>query len=325
MENRRLRVAVIGGGSGIYSALLGLKKLPIDLTAIVTMMDTGGSSGRLRDELGLLPPGDVRQCLAALAADDEGTLFLRQLFSYRFAAGPNLGGHSFGNLFLSALADITGGMDRAIEEAGRILAVRGRVLPVTLDSSQLCARLVDGTIIRGEANIDVRQEEEPVPIDHVYLEPRASVHAPVADELEHADVVVLGPGDLYTSVIPNLLVEGVPQAISRSPATKVYVCNLMTKHGESDGFRTSDFIREVLKYLGPGGNLDCAIVNEGPLPQDVVMRYREERAVPVEADLEECERLVAHVLHERLASVKRLVRHDPGRLAKAILRSAQAN
>lgn len=322
MGRQRPRVVVIGGGTGIYSALLGLKKLPVELTAVVTMMDTGGSSGRLRDELGQLPPGDVRECLVALAADDKGTFILRQLFGYRFPAGTNLEGHNFGNLFLSALTEVTGGIDRAIEEAGRILAVRGRVLPVTLNSSQLCARLVDGTIIVGEANIDVRREEVPPRIDYIYLDPKAYVHAPVVDELEHADLIVLGPGDLYTSILPNLLVEGVPEAITRSRATKIYVCNLMTKHGESDGFRASDFIKEVLAYLGSSGALDCAILHQGPLPRDAVMRYEAERAAPVEADLEECARLVSSLVHEPLASAHRLVRHDPDRLAGAILRAA---
>ena len=319
---QRLRVVVIGGGTGIHSALLGLKKLPVELTAVVTMMDSGGSSGRLRDELGQLPPGDVRQCLVALAADDESILALRRLFGYRFPAGTNLEGRSFGNLFLSSLTEVTGGIDRAIEEAGRILAVRGRILPVTLESAQLCARLVDGTIIVGEANIDVRREEVPPQIDYIYLDPRVHVHAPVIEVLEHADLIVLGPGDLYTSVLPNLLVEGVPEANTRSRGKKIYVCNLMTKHGESDGFRASDFIKEVLAYLGSSDALDCAIVHEGTLPRDVVMRYEAERAAPVKADLEECARLVPSLVHEPLASAHRLVRHDPDRLAGAIFRAA---
>lgn len=325
MDKRRIRVVVIGGGTGIYTALLGLKKLPVDPTAVVTMMDSGGSSGRLRDELGQLPPGDVRQCLVALAPDDSGTLVLRQLFGYRFPAGTDLENHNFGNLFLSALAEVTGGMDRAIQDAGRILAIRGKVLPVTLNSTHLCARLVNGDIIVGEANIDVREEDEPLRIDYVYLDPKAYVYRPVVDELEHADIIVLGPGDLYTSIIPNLLVEGVPEAIRRSPAKKAYVCNLMTKHGESDGFRASDFIKEVQAYLGGPGALDCAIVHKGSLPESVVLRYKAERAAPVMADLAECARLVPTVIHEPLASADHLVRHDPDRLADAVLRAAEGN
>lgn len=323
MDQRRLRVVVIGGGTGIHTALLGLKKLPVELTAVVTMMDSGGSSGRLRDELGQLPPGDVRQCLVALAPDESGTFVLRQLFGYRFPADTDLEGHNFGNLFLSALAEVTGGIDRAIKEAGRILAIRGKVLPVTLNSTHLCARLVDGSIIVGEANIDVRQEDKPPRIDYVYLDPKAYVYAPVVEELESADLIVLGPGDLYTSIIPNLLVEGVLEAIHRSPAKKAYVCNLMTKHGESDGFRASDFIKEVLTYLGGPGVLDCAIVHQGPLPENVVVRYGAERAAPVEADLDECARLVHNLIHEPVASAHRLVRHDPDRLGNAIIRAAQ--
>jgi uncharacterized cofD-like protein len=322
MREPRQKIVVVGGGTGSYTALLGLKKLPVELTAVVTMMDSGGSSGRLRDELGQLPPGDVRQCLVALAPDDEASFVLRQLFNYRFRGGTNLDGHSFGNLFLSALAEVMGGMDGAVLEAGRILKIRGKVLPVTLNSTQLCARLADGTIVVGERSIDMRPQEQSAPIDFVYLDPKAYVYPPVADELERADVVVLGPGDLYTSIVPNLLVEGVAEAIRKSPARKLYVCNLMTKHGESDGFKASTFIREILAYLGSDSALDCAIVNEGALPQDVVERYLAEEASPVEADLEACRALVPRVLHKRLAHAGTLVRHDPDRLARAILEAA---
>lgn len=323
MSRRRPQVVAIGGGTGTYTVLVGLRNLPVDLTAVVTMMDSGGSSGRLRDELGHLPPGDVRQCLVALAPDDEASFLLRQLFAYRFRGGAALDGHNFGNLFLSALAEVVGGMDRAILEAGRLLKIRGKVLPVTLSSTHLHARLADGTTISGEGNIDVWPRERTAPIDHVYLSPTASAYPPVAEELRRADVIVLGPGDLYTSVVPNLLVEGVVDAIRDSPAKKVYVCNLMTKHGESDGFKASTFVREISAYLRSEFVLDCAIVHEGSLPENVVERYREEKAFPVEADIEECRRLVPKVVHEPLAHAGELLRHDPDRLARAILRAAE--
>jgi len=322
MREPRKRIVVVGGGTGSYTVLLGLKKLPVELTAVVTMMDSGGSSGRLRDELGQLPPGDVRQCLVALAPDDEASLVLRQLFSYRFRGGKNLDGHSFGNLFLSALAEVMGGMDRAILEAGRILKIRGKVLPVTLNQTQLCARLADGTTVVGERSIDIRPQEQTAPIDFVYLDPKACVYPLVADELQQADVIVLGPGDLYTSIVPNLLVEGVAEGIRGSRARKVYVCNLMTKHGESDGFKASAFIKEMLAYLGSDSALDCAIVHEGALPEDLVERYLAEEALPVEADLEACRALVPRVLHRPLAHAGTLLRHDPDRLARAIVEAA---
>ena len=312
------KIVVFGGGTGIFNLLRGLKHYSNNIVAIVTMMDSGGSSGRLRDEFGHLPPGDVRQALVALSPDDRSSLTLRQLFNYRFSKGEGLEGHSFGNLFLTALAEITGGADKAVAEAGRILGIRGRVYPVTLTNSNLVARLEDGKEIVGETNIDVRKEKSNAIIDYVYLDPTAYAYPEALREIETADVIVLGPGDLYTSVIPNLLVDGVAGAINYSRAKKVYICNLMTKHNESDGFAASDFVREIKTYL-ENGKLDYVVVNKGELPQKLVKRYEKEKAQPVEADIEEVKKQTKNVIAKSIAEAGTLLRHDSGKIARIII------
>lgn len=312
------RVVVIGGGTGIHHLLTGLKDLTPYITAVVTMMDSGGSSGRLRDEFGHLPPGDVRQCLVALCPDDHQSVLLRHLFSYRFRRGRGLSGHTFGNLFLTALTEITGATDLAIAEAARILGIRGRVLPVTLTKTELCARLVDGTEIRGEAHIDQRADGPPfVPIDYVYLDPKAYAYPPVLAAIAEADAVVLGPGDLYSSLVPNLLVEGIAEALQQTKAQRIYIVNLMTKQGESDGFRASDFIRVVREYVGEA--LDVAVVHVGVLPPRIVARYAALGSTPVELDRDACQALVPTLVVGDLASVGTLVRHDGRRLARLVV------
>ena len=318
------RIAVIGGGTGSYNVLSGLKNTPCSITAVVAMTDSGGSSGRLRDEFGHLPPGDVRQCLLALSQDDHAGMILRQLFNYRFDKGSGLDGHSFGNLFLTALTEITGSTDAAILEAGRLLNIKGQVLPVTLTNASLGARLENGREIVGEANLDHRTIDPDVPIDYVFLRPTAFVYQETARTLEAADAIVIGPGDLYTSVIANLVVDGVTAAIRRSRARKILVCNLMTKHGESDGFKASDFVREVSSYLGFQNALDCLIVNSAPLPEKVLQRYAPEGSFPVEFDEAECERLVPHTVAGDFLAIGQFVRHDSQRLAEAILNVVDA-
>ena len=312
------KIVVIGGGTGIHSLLRGLKKYTNDIVAVVTMMDSGGSSGRLRDEFGHLPPGDIRQALVALSPSDRSSLVLRQLFNYRFSKGGGLEGHSFGNIFITGLTEVTGGIDKAIEEAGKILGIRGKVLPVTLSNSNLVARLVNGKEIMGEKNIDIRKENPDIKIDYIYLDPQAYAHKPVLEEIESADVIVLGPGDLYTSVLPNLLVDGVVEAINFSRAKKVYICNLMTKHGESDGFSASDFVKEVRNYLDEG-ELDYVVVNFGVLPEKIVQRYSKEKAYPVEVNTEDVKKLAKNVFAKPIASVSTLLRHDSGKIARIIV------
>ena len=234
MSNKK--IVVVGGGTGNHTTLTGLRSRDCDVTAIVAMTDSGGSSGRLREEMGHLPPGDLRRCLMALASDSAESNLMRRLFDYRFSTGDGLSGHSFGNLLLAALTEVTGDTITAIDEAARILGIRGTVLPVTLTRSTLCARLVDGSELIGESAIDLRSNNLDVAIDYIYLDPKAYVYPPVLDAIAEADAIVLGPGDIYTSVLPNLLVEDVAQAINDSDAIKIHVCNLMTKPNESAGF-----------------------------------------------------------------------------------------
>lgn len=315
----RLRVAVIGGGTGIYAVLTGLRRYTSSITAIVSMSDNGGSSGRLRDEFGYLPPGDVRRCLVALASDDD-SLLLRRLFEYRFDRGLGLNGHTFGNLLLTALTDILGATDRAINEAGHLLRIHGRVLPVTLTDTTLCARLANGHVIRGETDIDIRKSHHDIPITDAFLDPPASANPPVLEAVRQADLIVLGPGDLYTSVIPNLLVDGVAEAIRSSSATRVYVCNVMTKHGETDDFAASAFIREINRYLGSAEALDCAVLNyHESLPRDLYEKYKRERSEPVAIDLAQCYEAVPQLAIRPLTATGMLVRHDPDRLAETLM------
>ncbi|MBI3742770.1 MAG: YvcK family protein [Chloroflexi bacterium] len=315
---QRKNVVVIGGGTGSYNALSGLKKFACDLTAVVAMTDSGGSSGRLRDEFGHLPPGDLRQCLLALSPDDHASLLLRQLFNYRFDKGTGLDGHSFGNLFLTALTEVTGSTETAVLEMGRLLGIRGKVLPVTLTNSNVVARLQNGKTVVGEANLDRREIDPDVPIDYVYLEPKAFVYPLTAQAILDADAIVIGPGDLYTSIVPNLLVDGVCEAIQRSRGTRIYVCNIMTKRGESSGFKASDFIREVQTYLGSRSIPEYVLVNTELIPERVLQRYQTEGAEAVEYDEAACRKLVPNVIAKPLLAVGTFVRHDARRLAETV-------
>jgi len=321
-DKNGLKAVVIGGGTGIYAVLQGLRQYTSNITAVVSMSDNGGSSGRLRDEFGTLPPGDVRRCLVALASDEDSML-LRRLFEYRFERGLGLNGHTFGNLLLTALTDLLGSTDQAIDEAGYLLRIRGRVLPVTLTDTTLCARLENGHEISGETDIDIRKAHHGVPIADVYLRPEAEVNPPVLEAIAQADLIVLGPGDLYTSVVPNLLVKGVSDAICSSKALRAYVCNVMTKHGETDGFAASDFIREVARYLGGSEALDWAILNyHESLPRELYEKYKSEKSEPVTIDLARCYEAVPQLAIRPLTATGALVRHDSARLAATLMEVA---
>ncbi len=317
---RSRRVVVIGGGTGTYTVLMGLKEYPLDLTAIVSTLDSGGSSGRLRDEFGVLPPGDVRKCLLALSNLPLEKTSLRQLFEYRFNNGTGLRGHSFGNLLLTALTTTTGREDLAIAEAAKILDVKGQVLPVTLSKSNLCVRLEDGTIIKGESNIDIRRIRPKLKISDVFLDPAVRIYPSARKAILNADLIILGPGDLYTSVIPNLLVAGVSRAIAGSKGKLVYICNLMTKHGETDEFSASDFAREIMRYLNRGKKkLELVLVNNNfDVPQSVSKRYEREHSFPVEADVKTLQKLGVKVIAKPLAAAGQLWRHDSQKLAKIL-------
>lgn len=319
MPKKRPKIVCIGGGTGTYQVLLGLRRYPVELTAVVTMSDSGGSSGRLRRDLDILPPGDVRRALMALSGFKLRKNTLTQLFNFRFNNG-ELAGHSLGNLLLAALTQITGREDLAISEAAKILEISGQVLPVTINKTELCALLVDGTIIRGEKNIDFRQIRPNVPIKEVYLSPQGKIFTGAKKAITEADLIVLGPGDLYTSIIPNLLVSGVSRAIARSKAKVVYICNLVTKHGETDGFTVSDFVREIRKYLGKAaGKLSVVVVNTKlKLPTSVAKWYKKYKAEPVKFDRKNIEEL--KIFTGSFATTGKFIRHDPQKIARVIMR-----
>ena len=318
-------IVVVGGGAGNHTTLSGLRALDCNLTAVVAMTDSGGSSGRLRDELGHLPPGDLRRCLMALADDGEAANLMRRLFDYRFSTGDGLNGHSFGNLLLAALTEVTGDTITAIEQASRILGIKGSVLPVTLTKSALCARLVDGSELVGESTIDLRNEGLDVAIDYIYLDPKAYAYPPVLDAIAHADAIVLGPGDIYTSVLPNLLVEDVAQAINDSSAVKIHVCNLMTKPNESAGFRTSNFLALLTEYLGTRQPLDFLLVNSAPVPPRLLARYADDGQYPVVLDEAESLTMAGRIIRRPLLAPGVFVRHDPTALANAVMEIAAAH
>ena len=313
----RPRICCIGGGTGLFALLSGLRAYcpTADVSAVVTMMDSGGSTGRLRVEFGTLPPGDVRQCLIALS---EAPRELLQLMGYRFQAGESLRGHSLGNLVLTAAKDLAGGEYEAIRLLERILHVRGHVYPVTLDDCHLVARLEDGSELVGEAEVDVRSDGGAVPIVQVRLQPQARVFDQAAGALLRADYVVVGPGDLYTSVMPNLAVAGVATAIrgaQRHGARLVYVVNTMTKRGETDGYSASRFVNVVERELG-GARLDAVLANTGTVPAPLLEKYAQEGAQPVVNDLSDDGRVV---VTGDLMARGTFARHDSRRLTEALM------
>lgn len=305
------RVVALGGGTGLSVLLRGLKERTHRVTAIVTVADDGGSSGRLRDELGMLPPGDIRSCLVALA---DAEPLMRKLFQYRFNQGKGLEGHTFGNLFIAAMTDITGDFQEALLLSSRVLAVKGRVLPATLEKVVLKARMEDGTVVEGESQIPLRRGR----IRRIQVEPRCVPLPETLKALAEADVIVMGPGSLYTSVLPVLLVEGMAEAILASPAVKVYVCNVMTQSGETQGYRASDHVKAIKDHLCIDV-VDVAVVNTGPLNLSLMERYTEEGAEPVVPDVEAVKAMGLEVVEGDLVDDGVFLRHDPRKLADAVL------
>lgn len=315
-------VVTIGGGTGSFVVLSGLKKYPINLISLVTMMDSGGSTGRLRDQLGVLPPGDLRQALVALSSSPQ---IWRDLFVYRFGGG-DLNGHNFGNIFISALEKITGSIDDAVNFAASLLQVKGSVIPVTQSSTQLCVKLLDGSIIEGEAFIDM-EETDRKPITNVFLNPNVHISEDALAAIKQADYIVLGPGDIYTSIIPNLIVNGMSDALKKSKATFLYVSNLMTKVGQTDNYKVSDHINEIEKYAKR--KMDWVIVNKA-LPKGAALEWYERYAVSlVEDDLPKKPHhirikrgdFISDISYQKSASdsLKRsFIRHDSEKLAKAL-------
>lgn len=306
------KIVVIGGGTGVFTVLSGLKKYKVDLASIISMSDDGGSTGVLREEFGILPPGDIRRAIVAMAPADHR--LLADLLNYRFEEG-GLKGHTFGNIMLTALERLTGSFEIAVDEACRLLGVRGEVLPVTLDNVRLCAKLEDGMEIRGETNIDIPKHDGNLAVKKVWLEPPARPNIRALYAIREADMIVLGPGDLYSSIIPNLVVRGIPEAIRKSQAKKIYVVNLMTKWGETNNFAARDFIAAVEDYLGRDV-LDFVLINtKRPSPMRLRL-YEEEFAKFVETnDLPE---KPVPILGDFLRR-RGFIRHDPDKLAKALL------
>ena len=326
MRKQKRNVVTIGGGTGSFVVLSGLKNYEIDLNAIITMMDSGGSTGKLRDQLGVLPPGDLRQALVALS---EASDIWRKLFTYRFEAG-DLKGHNFGNIFLSAIEKITDSNQEAIDRAADILQTSGRVIPITFDKCTLCAEYEDGSVIEGESNID-ENEKAGIRIRNIFLKPPANINLEAKRALERANVLIFGPGDLYTSILPNLLVSGVRETLRYVKAKKVFVVNLMTKVGQTEGFKVSDFINEIEKYLGEG-SLSYVVVNSKKPSDDLINRYKEvDKVLPVEDDVGGTYRrakiiranILSDYAYDKSSSddLKRsLIRHDPDKLAKVLYR-----
>jgi uncharacterized cofD-like protein len=334
------RIVTIGGGTGPFALLSSLKRYPCSITAIVSMADSGGSSRRLMDEFGQLPFGDLRQALVALSR--KGVLW-RDVFNFRFregrgsrgngraggsrsraarvAAQAGVSGHSLGNLIISALQDINdGNLLLAIQDAQELLDTAGDVLPVTLDPATLCAEFENGECLCGETEIDTRGEDRPerLPaIRQLSLKAPATACPQAIRALRRADAIIIGPGDLYTSILPNLLVDGVAEAIRASEAEKIYICNLMTKHGETDDYHASDFVREVHRYLG--GRVDRVILHDGSFPDHLLGVYAAKQQHPVQPDVAAVRELVPHVEVDHLIAIglDHFVRHDPERLVRA--------
>lgn len=306
------KIVVVGGGTGLSALLRGLKQYSCNLTAIVTVADDGGSSGKLRMEMGIQPPGDVRNCLVALADTEE---IMDTLFSYRFESGA-LEGHSLGNLLLAGLTDTFGDFQKGIEKISKVFAIRGKVFPSTLEQVELIADLEDGRRVKGETA--VRDTEGK--IHRVFLEPSACHPLPEAlQALEEADLIVLGPGSLYTSVLPNLLVVGLRDKIREVKAPCVYVCNVMTEKGETDGYRVSDHLKAILDHCGPNF-VDAVLANKGEVTAPSLKRYVKEEAIPVITDPKAVEQLGAKYFEAHLVREGDVVRHDSDRLAKELIR-----
>jgi len=320
-----VRIVALGGGTGLSTLLRGLKSYaaapreardasrPIaDLAAIVTVTDDGGSSGRLRREYRILPPGDLRNCMVALSRDEA---LLSRLFQYRFQAGGSLKGHSFGNLFLAALTKVTGDFPEAVRLCSEVLAIRGRIFPATSQLVTLKAELAGGRVVSGETRISRSRER----IRRVRLEPpRVGPLAGALEAIREADLILLGPGSLYTSIIPNLLVAGVADAIRRARATRVYIANIMTQPGETDGYSVTEHVRAIYDHAG-GRIFDWAVINNQPISPGLLRRYRAQGAEPVEASVAELQKLGVRCVFDHLVEEGNVVRHDATRLTRLLL------
>jgi len=319
------KVVTIGGGTGSFMLLSGLKQYPIELSAVVSMADDGGSTGILRDELGVLPPGDVRQCLVALSETPD---MLRELMNYRFANG-GLEGHNFGNILLSALEKITGDFGTGVEEAAKILNVRGEVIPVTLSNTRLYMELEGGGLLSGEHEINVSKKFERVGVKKVFLRPRPKANPLAIQKILEADLVIIGPGNHYCAIIPNLLVPGIAEALRKTKAKVVYNCNLISKRGQTDSFSLEDYVDEVNGYIG-SPRIDYVTYNIAKPPTALLKKYQSEGLlVPFLNDRPRNYRVIradilsgkrhARQKEDKIAHTRAFIRHDPEKLAKVLV------
>lgn len=311
--SRGPRIVAVGGGTGLSVLLSGLKNYSSNISAVVTVADNGGSSGRLRQQFDVLPPGDIRNCLVALA---DAPALMRDLFQFRFDGNSEFSGHSFGNLFLTVMTRLTGDFEKAIKETSKVLALRGQVIPSTLEDVTLVAHFNDGTTVAGEDQIPRIRKA----IDRVNLTPgQPPATQDALKAIREAQIIILGPGSLYTSIIPNLLIKEIGRAIAESEALKVYVCNMMTQPGETDGYSVSDHIKALVKH-SHAHILDYCLVNNGQVPQEILQRYSQDKSLLVINDRKKAEGLGYRVVDEDFSMiVDGVIRHDPEKLAKIIL------
>ena len=310
------KIVAIGGGTGLSTMLRGLKYYTSNITAIVTVADDGGGSGDLREDLGILPPGDIRNCILALSDTEP---LMEELLQYRFKDG-RLKNQSFGNLFLAAMDGICNNFEEAVQKMSSVLAVTGKVIPVTLENMVLKAKLKNGNIIQGESNIPYAALEQNSPIDRVFVEPEnARALKEAINAIEEADAIILGPGSLYTSVIPNLLIKDIKNAVQKSNGLKIYVSNIMTQPGETDEYTASEHIKAILKHAGKG-LIDCVIVNDGLIDDELKEKYKDEKSKLVIIDKEKIEDLDVTIIESDLVKVKGdLIRHNSERLASIVI------
>ncbi len=325
---QRKKVVTIGGGTGSFMLLSGLKKYPVDISAIVSMADDGGSTGILRDELGVLPPGDVRQCLVALSESSEA---LRELMSYRFEEG-GLKGHNFGNLFLSALEKTSGSFQAGLEEAEKILNIRGRVVPVTNEDARIFMRLKGGEILKGEIEIGLNSKIQSTGIERIYYKPKVKVNSEAVKKISEADIVIIGPGNHYCSIIPTLIIKEIAEALKKTKAKIVYNCNLTNKQGQTDNFDLDRYVDEINKYIGKE-KIDFVTFNTRKPVGYVLEKYKKQKELMVSFDIGGKKNRKYKVIRadllstnkykhnkaDKLADFRAFIRHDSDKLAKALM------
>jgi uncharacterized cofD-like protein len=323
---KKLKIVTIGGGTGSYTVLSGLKKYDLDITAVVSMADDGGSTGRLRDELGVLPPGDIRQCLVALSKETQA---LRDLFNYRFEAG-QLKGHSLGNIFLSASEKMTGSFSAGLKMVEKVLDIKGRVLPVTTDNTNLYIKLKNGKILKSQNEINHNNEIQKIGIESIYLEPKAKPSTEVLKRIKEADVIVIGPGNHYCSIIPNLIVEGIPEALQQSKAVVIYICNLVNKKGHTEKFQLTDYVDQINSFFEKP-RIDKVLFNTQKPAKEIKDKYKfygEDLVKFKQKTNLSYEVIEADILSnikprysqsDSISKIRSFIRHDPDKLVREIL------